>query len=113
MDVRVPKGLFKRGKGYAVRVAVPNEYQAIIGKKEIVRGLGTQDLAEALVRRKEVLQEILASIGEPTATGTDFSTAAKLMKEHKVQPIDPRVPATSYASQLLDAELDFPIKVEA
>ncbi len=64
MDVRVPKGLFKRGKGYAVRVAVPNEYQAIIGKKEIVRGLGTQDLAEALVRRKEVLPEILASIGE-------------------------------------------------
>ncbi|WP_157769941.1 DUF6538 domain-containing protein [Ruegeria profundi] len=63
MDVRVPKGLFKRGKGYAVRVAVPNEYQAIIGKKEIVRGLGTQDLAEALVRRKEVLSEILASIG--------------------------------------------------
>ncbi|KIC42394.1 hypothetical protein RA27_03210 [Ruegeria sp. ANG-R] len=73
MDVRVPKGLFKRGKGYAVRVAVPNEYQAIIGKKEIVRGLGTQDLAKALVRRKEVLPEILASIGEgstpePTVT---------------------------------------------
>ena len=71
MDVRVPKGLFKRGKGYAVRVAVPHEYQGIIGKKEIVRGLGTQDLAEALVRRKEVLPEILASIGggstpEPT-----------------------------------------------
>ncbi|SHE97293.1 hypothetical protein SAMN05444279_1132 [Ruegeria intermedia] len=64
MDVTVPKGLFKRGKGYAVRVAIPTEYQAIIGKKEIVRGLGTQDLAEALVRRKQVMQEILSSIGE-------------------------------------------------
>lgn len=81
MDVRVPKGLFKRGKGYAVRVAVPNEYQAIIGKKEIVRGLGTQDLAEALVRRKEVLQEILASIGE----GSQPEPVVKQIARHTAQ----------------------------
>ncbi len=81
MDVRVPKGLFKRGKGYAVRVAVPNEYQAIIGKKEIVRGLGTQDLAEALVRRKEVLQEILASIGE----GSQPEPVIKQVERHTPQ----------------------------
>ncbi|WP_171134768.1 hypothetical protein [Ruegeria sp. HKCCD7221] len=59
------------------------------------------------------VRELIAKIKEGTATGTDLSTAAKLMKEHKVQPIDPRVPATSYASQRLDAELDFPVKVEA
>ncbi len=64
MDVRVPRGLFKRGKGYAVRVAVPTEYQPIIGKKEIVRGLGTQDLGEALVMHKVVLPEVLASLGK-------------------------------------------------
>ncbi len=81
MDVRVPKGLFKSGKGYMVRVAVPNEYQAIIGKKEIVRGLGTQDLAEALVRRKEVLQEILASIGE----GSQPEPVIKQVERHTPQ----------------------------
>ncbi|WP_404818109.1 DUF6538 domain-containing protein [Ruegeria profundi] len=64
MDARAPKGLFKRGKGYALRVAVPAEYQAIIGKKEIVRGLGTQDLSEALVKRKEVLTQIVSELSE-------------------------------------------------
>ncbi|WP_441347167.1 DUF6538 domain-containing protein [Ruegeria sp. HKCCE4150] len=42
--VGLPRGLFLRGKGYALRVAVPTEYQDIVGKREIVRGLGTQDL---------------------------------------------------------------------
>lgn len=64
MDVRAPKGLFKRGKGYALRVAVPTEYQTIIGKKEIVRGLGTQDLGEAMVKRKEVLTQIVSELSE-------------------------------------------------
>ncbi len=81
MDVRVPKGLFKRGKGYAVRVAVPNEYQAIIGKKEIVRGLGTQDLAEALVKRKQVLPVLLASIGE----GSTPEPIVKQIAKHNPQ----------------------------
>lgn len=67
MDVTVPKGLFMRGKGYALRVAVPVEYQPIVGKKEVVRGLGTRDLGEALSRRKVVLEEILGSLSEGEA----------------------------------------------
>ncbi len=70
MDVRLPKGLFKRGKGYAVRVAVPTDYQLILGKKEIVRGLGTQDLAEALVLQKEVIAEILSFMSEGESAPT-------------------------------------------
>ena len=62
MDVRVPKSRSKRGKGCALRVAVPTEYQPIIVKMEIVRGLGTQDPGEALRRRKEVLAETLAAL---------------------------------------------------
>ncbi|WP_253285923.1 MULTISPECIES: DUF6538 domain-containing protein [unclassified Ruegeria] len=62
--VGLPRGLFLRGKGYALRVAVPTEYQDIVGKREIVRGLGTQDLAEALKRRPRVLEEILEAITE-------------------------------------------------
>ncbi len=76
MDVRAPKGLFKRGKGYALRVAVPAEYQRIVGKKEIVRGLGTQDLGEALVKRKEVLTQIVSELSE----GNLPDTAAELGK---------------------------------
>ncbi|WP_299354697.1 tyrosine-type recombinase/integrase [uncultured Shimia sp.] len=67
MALSLPNGLFKRGRGYALRIAIPNEYQPIIGKKEIVRGLGTQDLGEALVRRKEALEEILTSVGQGNA----------------------------------------------
>ncbi len=70
MDLRLTKGLFKRGKGYAVRVAVPTEYQLILGKKEIVRGLGTQDLAEALVLHKEAIAKIVSSISEGDVTPT-------------------------------------------
>ncbi|WP_367647858.1 DUF6538 domain-containing protein [Ruegeria arenilitoris] len=62
--VGLPRGLFLRGKGYALRVSVPTEYQDIVGKREIVRGLGTQDLAEALKRRPRVLEEILEAITE-------------------------------------------------
>lgn len=62
--VGLPRGLFLRGKGYALRVAVPTEYQDIVGKREIVRGLGTQDLAEALKQRPKVLEEILEAITE-------------------------------------------------
>src|SRR6056297_1373856 len=62
MDVRVPKSRSKRGKGCALRVAVPTEYQPIIVKMEIVRGLGTQDPGEALRRRKEVLAETMAAL---------------------------------------------------
>ncbi|KIC44619.1 hypothetical protein RA28_17210 [Ruegeria sp. ANG-S4] len=39
IDVRVCKGLFKRGKERTIKNLSPNEYQAIIGKKEIVLGL--------------------------------------------------------------------------
>ncbi|WP_353394554.1 DUF6538 domain-containing protein [Ruegeria sp. HU-ET01832] len=60
----LPRGLFLGGKWYAVRVAVPIEYQDIVGKREIVRGLGTQDLAEALKRRPRVLEEIIEAITE-------------------------------------------------
>ncbi len=62
--VGLPRGLFLRGKGYALRVAIPTNYRDVIGKREIVRGLGTQDLAEALKRRPKVLEEILAVITE-------------------------------------------------
>ncbi|WP_425051165.1 tyrosine-type recombinase/integrase [Psychromarinibacter sp. S121] len=54
----LPDYVFRRGKGYAVRYSVPTEYQALIGKKQIVRGLGTQDLAQAIVKRDQVLKEI-------------------------------------------------------
>ncbi|GGL55806.1 DUF6538 domain-containing protein [Wenxinia marina] len=64
MNVSAPKGLFRRGKGYALRVVVPAEYQPILGKREIVRGLGTSDLGEALARRKEVLAELLPALSE-------------------------------------------------
>ncbi len=59
-----------------------------------------------------LVRKLIGKIKEGTATGTDLSTAAKLVKEHKVQPIDPRVPATSYASQIPDADLDFPVNVD-
>ncbi|WP_170330203.1 hypothetical protein [Ruegeria arenilitoris] len=58
-----------------------------------------------------LVRELIAKIKEGTATGTDLSTAAKLMKEHKVQPIDPRVPATSYHHQIPEEQLDYPVDV--
>ncbi|GKY87935.1 DUF6538 domain-containing protein [Sinisalibacter aestuarii] len=64
----------KRGKGYAVRFSVPKEYQGVIGKKEIIRGLGTQDLGEAISKRDEVLQEIIGAIRSGVVPpGTELS----------------------------------------
>ncbi|WP_109312643.1 tyrosine-type recombinase/integrase [Ruegeria sp. AU67] len=70
--VGLPRGLFLRGKGYALRVAVPAEYQDIVGKKEIVRGLGTQNLAEALKRRPKALEEILEAITKGQTPSQSF-----------------------------------------
>ena len=61
-QIRLPDCLLKRGKGYAIRFAVRQEYHSIIGKKEIVRGLGTQDLGEAISKRDEGLAEITEAI---------------------------------------------------
>ncbi len=62
--MREPKGLGKWGQEHTVRVVLSREYHAIFFKKVIVQGLGTQDLDEALVRRKEVKSEFLASFGQ-------------------------------------------------
>lgn len=71
MTRTLPKGIFKRGDVYAVRFSVPTELQAVVGKKEIIRSLGTKDLGEALSKRGEVLEQIRASLfadfEEPTS----------------------------------------------
>ena len=71
----------------------------------------TQDELEEL--NGLLVRKLIGKIKEGTATGTDLSTAAKLVKEHKVQPIDPRVPATSYHSQIPAVQLDYPVDVDA
>ena len=58
MTRTLPKGIFKRGDVYAVRFSVPTEVQSVVGKKEIIRSLGTKDLGEALGRRADTLAEI-------------------------------------------------------
>ncbi|MCV2873297.1 tyrosine-type recombinase/integrase [Defluviimonas sp. WL0050] len=78
----LPHGLFKRGGNYAVRFSVPTQVQPVVGRKEIVRTLGTSSLVEALAKRNEVLAEIKASLFEAHDT-----------KDRK------RLPATKSASE--------------
>ncbi len=63
--------LRKRGKGWAVAVSIPKRLQKKAAihfgsssgiKKEIVRGLGTRDLAEANRRKHEVLAQIHSTL---------------------------------------------------
>ncbi|SDX95022.1 site-specific integrase [Citreimonas salinaria] len=71
MNRILPKGIFKRGSTYALRYSVPSELQELVGKKEIVRSLGTADLGEALALRNEKLSEIregLFATDEPKAS---------------------------------------------
>lgn len=62
MTRTLPKGIFKRGDVYAVRFSVPTEVQSVVGKKEIIRSLGTKNLGEALGKRAEVLEQIRTSL---------------------------------------------------
>ncbi|MGR3343517.1 MAG: DUF6538 domain-containing protein, partial [Paracoccaceae bacterium] len=62
MNRTLPKHIFRRGNGYYVRFNVPVEARTVVGKKQIVRSLGTSDLGEALVKRDSVLNEIRASL---------------------------------------------------
>lgn len=62
MTLTLPSGLFKRGKSYAVRISIPKKLQPVIGKKEIVRGLGTTDLSEALAQRSRKIAEVRAEL---------------------------------------------------
>jgi len=48
MNRLLPAHIFKRGQSYAVRYNVPKDLQETLGKREIVRGLGTRDLADAV-----------------------------------------------------------------
>ncbi|WP_146176260.1 DUF6538 domain-containing protein [Rhodovulum kholense] len=58
----LPKGVFKRGAVYVLRFTVPVELRPAVGKREIIRSLGSSDLGEALSRRRETLEEIKASL---------------------------------------------------
>lgn len=62
MTYTLPKNIFRRGNVYSVRFDVPLEAQTVVGRKQIVRSLGTSDLGEALVRRDAVLKEIQISL---------------------------------------------------
>lgn len=62
MTRTLPKGIFKRNEVYAVRFSVPTQVQSVVGKKEIIRSLGTKDLGEALSKRSEVLEQIRESL---------------------------------------------------
>jgi integrase len=93
MTRTLPKHIFKRGHNYAVRFTVPVEVRSVVGKKEIVRSLGTRDLGEALVKRNSLLEEIktslFAEIDEPASTrGTT--------KANKRATISPKVRDTAH-----------------
>ncbi|WP_157769944.1 hypothetical protein [Ruegeria profundi] len=60
-----------------------------------------------------LIRELIGKIREGTANGTDLSTAAKLVLSNKVEPIDPRVPTTSYHNQMPSEHLDYPVDVDA
>jgi len=62
MNRTLPKGIFKRGNSYVLRYTVPSEIRSVVGRKEIIRSLGTSDLGEALSNRESVLSEIKVSL---------------------------------------------------
>lgn len=51
-------GLQKRGSRYSIRVRVPDELQAIIGKREITKALRTADKREAVERLRVVRVDV-------------------------------------------------------
>lgn len=60
--------LRQRGSTWYVRVAVPRRLWARLGKQNIVRTLRTCDLAEAIKRRGEVLQQIRTELARHDVT---------------------------------------------
>jgi len=68
LTLTLPSGLFKRGNTYSVRFSIPTEMQSKVGRKEIIRSLGTTDLGEALSLRPSALQEIRDSIQQGSAS---------------------------------------------
>ncbi|HBZ42511.1 MAG TPA: hypothetical protein DEO85_00280 [Maritimibacter sp.] len=58
MTLQLPKFIMKRGDTYAVRYSIPKRFQAVVGRKEIVRSLGTNCLSEAIALRNDAIGEI-------------------------------------------------------
>lgn len=97
MTLTLPKRILRRGSVYAVRFTVPNELRSLVGRKEIVRSLGTSDLAEAVAKRDSVLRDIrkeLLSDAEPKpkvipksdpVTPKDSPRAGGTDRHHKVR----------------------------
>ncbi len=54
------QNLIQRGHTWSVRYIVPTAWRDVVGKREIVRSLGTRDLDEARRRRHAVLAQIIA-----------------------------------------------------
>lgn len=64
MTLTLPKNIAKRGRIYTVRYTLPHEHRALLGRKEVVRSLGTSDLAQAVIARDAVIDEIKRSLSE-------------------------------------------------
>ena len=81
------RNIRKRGKGYAAAYYVPKHLQEIIGKKEILRGLGTRDYREAQRRAPKVLAVIAAEVhkDDPTDLNTQAIEIAKVHRENSDQ----------------------------
>ena len=56
------QNLIRRGHSWSVRYIIPTELRSIVGKKEIVRSLGTRDLDEARKLRHSALAQIVAEV---------------------------------------------------
>ena len=63
------------GGSWAVVFYVPQELQPKIGKREIVRGLGTSDRQEAMRRKTSALLAISAEVHALASDGEEWSTA--------------------------------------
>lgn len=80
MNRTLPKGLFKRGGTYAVRFSVPKELQTVVGKREIIRSLGTADFGEALMLKDVKLSEIREGLFA-RADGSDVQRKPKVKSQ--------------------------------
>ena len=81
MAPRTTSYLKQRKLGWYVQVHVPPKLQAEVGKRVIVRSLGTRDKGEADRRKHGVIADILAGFGQGTAApGHDSLTPTDLLK---------------------------------
>ena len=104
----MPTNMTRRGAVYYARVGIPKEHQELLGKKEVVKSLGTKNYQEARQKLSKAILDIQAEWVSCKNLETEFQEINNKPRD-RFRPLDEDL-ITFIAGAIYEADLDADVK---